>query len=148
MKALYTFSVNLPLIDLWFGALQKVLLFLQILAFLMIVDGIAGVITAIYQKQLNSSLGRKGVTRKLMSLLLVLALAVIIPVDNTFETLYKILISGLIGHEMLSIIEHAKTVGVPLPPQLAHYIRKKNDRHAKTEMVQHEGRTDGRRLPN
>ena len=91
---------------------------LKSLLLVMIIDYITGVISAIYNKKLNSKIGFKGILKK-FSYLFIIALSVII--DNilgqsgTFRTL---VIYFFVANDGISILENSAEIGITLPQKL------------------------------
>jgi toxin secretion/phage lysis holin len=97
----------------------------QALVALIALDVVGGLIQALYQKRLNSSIMRKGLIRK-SGYFAAIALAVLVDhalfqAQPAFRTL---VLSYLCVNEALSVLEHLAAIGVPLPAQLKHALEK------------------------
>lgn len=89
---------------------------IKVLAILMILDVITGLIKAFCMSTLNSTIGRKGISRKLMIPVIVAVAHVLDLILNmeghlfrTMATLFYIAVEGI------SILENAGQMGLPLP---------------------------------
>lgn len=98
-----------------FGAWDKLM---WALAVLMVLDYIMGVIKAIYQKQLSSSVGFKGLLKKI-SILVIVALAnVIQELMGDSVAVREIVIMFYIANEGISILENVAAVSTKMPQAL------------------------------
>ncbi len=98
--------------------------FLYALLVLMIVDYMSGVLVAISLKELSSSIGAKGIAKKVFILLMVL-------IGNIFDT--KIFGEGnivrtavvffYIHNECVSVTENAAKLGIPIPKKLTDVLK-------------------------
>ena len=103
---------------------------LYVLAILIVLDFGGGWAEAILAKKLNSSVGIRGIFKKVGYLVAVMTgqlLDQMTSVDNIgieapiFRT---IIIVFLIANETLSLIEHLKVMGVPIPVVLTRFLEK------------------------
>ena len=110
---------------------------LRALVILMIVDYITGLIVAIFFKKsrksksgaLESIAGFKGLIKKTVMLVMVL-IAVQLDAIIGWEFMRHAVIIALISNELISIVENAGLMGVPIPETLRQAIgilRKKED---------------------
>lgn len=103
---------------------------LQSLLIVMIVDYLTGIISAIYNKELSSKIGFKGILKK-FSYLCVVALSVVI--DNLTGQgglIRTLVIYFFVANDGLSIIENMAEMGVKLPQKLIdslEQIKKKGE---------------------
>lgn len=98
-----------------FGAWDKLM---WALAVLMVLDYIMGVIKAIYQRQLSSSVGFKGLLKKI-SILVIVALAnVIQELMGDSVAVREIVIMFYIANEGISILENVAAVSTKMPQAL------------------------------
>ncbi len=103
------------------GALASVLggwdVWLRVLVFFMILDYVTGVLAAISSKELDSSVGHRGIIKKVFILCLV---AVAYQLDALAGTnIIRIAVIGFyIGTEGLSILENAIKAGLNVPDKL------------------------------
>lgn len=86
---------------------------------LIVLDYISGVIAAAVEKKLSSSVGAKGIAKKLFMLLIV-AVANIVDINVIGEghVLRTVTIAFYIANECISLIENAGRIGVPVPKKL------------------------------
>lgn len=98
----------------FFGGFDVMLITLIVF---MIIDYVSGVINAVVKKKLDSSIGAKGIAKKIYILLLVGAINLL---GNAMgiEGLRYIVISFYLANEGISIIENASKIGVPVPQKI------------------------------
>lgn len=102
---------------------------LQTIILLIVIDYCSGVLKAIYQHQLSSSMGYRGILKKIM-MLLVIALSYAI--QKSFSSnipIREITISLFIGNESLSILENAAACGLPIPKMLKDLMLQLRDKY-------------------
>lgn len=103
---------------------------IQSLLIVMVVDYLTGIASAIYNKELSSKIGFKGIIKK-FSYLCVVALSVVI--DNLTGQrglIRTLVIYFFVTNDGLSIIENMAEMGVKLPQKLIdslEQIRKKGE---------------------
>ena len=103
---------------------------LQSLLIVMVVDYLTGIASAIYNKNLSSKIGLKGILKK-FSYLCVVALSVVI--DNLTGQgglIRTLVIYFFVANDGLSIIENMAEMGVKLPQKLIdalEQIKKKGE---------------------
>lgn len=83
----------------------------------MVVDYLSGVINAIIKKKLCSSIGAKGIGKKIYILLLVGTINLLGNAIHIEELRYLV-ISFYLANEGISIIENASKIGVPIPNKI------------------------------
>ena len=91
---------------------------IQSLLIVMVVDYLTGIASAIYNKELSSKIGFKGIIKK-FCYLLVVALSVVI--DNLLGQsglIRSLVIYFFVANDGLSIIENMAEMGVKLPQKL------------------------------
>lgn len=91
---------------------------LKSLIIIIVIDYITGILSAIYNKKLNSKIGFKGIIKK-FAYLFVIALSVII--DNILGqtgTIRTLVIYFFVANDGLSIIENMAEMNIPLPNKL------------------------------
>ncbi len=89
-----------------------------LLAFV-VVDYITGVLRAVNEKKLSSSIGSKGITKKVMIFLLVgIAHMLDVEIIGNGNVLRDAVIFFYISNEGISIIENAVKIGLPIPKKL------------------------------
>ena len=99
----------------WFlGGFDTMLITLLIF---IVIDYISGVINAIYKKKLCSSIGFKGILRKVLIILLVGSVN-LLGVAINMDSLRYMVIAFYLANEGISIIENAAKIGVPVPQKI------------------------------
>lgn len=91
---------------------------LKSLVIVIVIDYATGILSAIYNKQINSKVGFKGILKK-FSYLLIIALSVII--DNILGqsgTIRTLVIYFFVANDGISILENVAEMNIPLPPKL------------------------------
>lgn len=101
-------------------------LILSILLSLIIIDYITGVLSAIYNKELSSEVGYKGIFKK-VGILAIIALAHLVGQAMGIEWVRDAIIGFYIANEGLSILENIGEVGVPLPQKLLSLLNQLKD---------------------
>ena len=97
---------------------------------MIIIDYLTGVLSAIYNKKVNSKISFKGIIKK-VSYLFIIALSVII--DNVLGqtgTIRTLVIYFFVANDGISILENVAEMGVPLPQKLVdtlEQLKKKGD---------------------
>lgn len=103
---------------------------LKSLLIIIVIDYVTGILSAIYNKKLNSKIGFKGIIKK-FSYLFIIALSVII--DNVLGqtgTIRTLVIYFFVANDGLSILENVAKMNIPLPKKLIdvlEQLRKKGD---------------------
>ena len=84
-----------------------------------VVDYITGVLVAIYQKQLSSAVGFKGIAKKLVIFMLVAVAHVLdANVMNMGSAMRTAVIFFYLSNEGISILENVTKMGLPVPQKL------------------------------
>lgn len=91
--------------------------YLKVLIAFMAFDYVTGVIAAYQEKKLDSNVGWKGITRKVL-VLVVVALAHLLDTALGQQLFRGLVIWFYIGNEGLSVIENLGRAGVPIPAPL------------------------------
>lgn len=103
---------------------------IQSLLIVMVVDYLTGITSAIYNKELSSKIGFKGIIKK-FSYLCVVALSVVIDnLTGQSGLIRTLVIYFFVANDGLSIIENMAEMGVKLPQKLIdslEQIRKKGE---------------------
>lgn len=121
------FSVILTTIVYLLGGID---IALQSLLIVIVIDYLTGIASAIYNKELSSKIGFKGIIKK-FSYLLVVALSVVI--DNLLGQsglIRSLVIYFFVANDGLSIIENMAEMNVKLPQKLIdalEQIKKKGE---------------------
>lgn len=108
-------SVILTFLIYFLGGLD---IALRSLLIVIVIDYVTGILSAIYNKQINSKVGFKGILKK-FSYLLIIALSVI--VDNILGqsgTIRTLVIYFFVANDGISILENVAEMNIPLPPKL------------------------------
>ena len=87
----------------------------KILLTLIILDYISGVLKAIYMKKLNSSIGAKGIIKKIGYIILVILVQVLGLLLNDDGYVRSIVLYMFIANEGLSILENWSKMGIQMP---------------------------------
>lgn len=105
----------------WIGFLAWIIggfdFLIQALLILMVLDYISGIIAGYKEKTLNSKRGFKGLCKKVMILIIVCCSSLISQILKNFA-LRDIVIIFYCSTEILSILENAGKMGVPIPEKL------------------------------
>lgn len=103
---------------------------IQSLLIVMVIDYLTGIASAIYNKELSSKLGFKGIIKK-FSYLCVVALSVVIDnLTGQSGLIRTLVIYFFVANDGLSIIENMAEMGVKLPQKLIdslEQIKKKGE---------------------
>ncbi|MGU8032989.1 phage holin family protein [Streptococcus suis] len=131
MKELLTlnkilFSMIGGLIGSLFGELDGILYALLVF---IIIDYLTGIFAAVVEKQLSSSIGFRGIFKKIAILFLVslghLIDTAIIKQGGTIRTM---VIFFYLSNEGLSILENTVRIGLPIPEKLQVILKQINER--------------------
>lgn len=123
LKTIYTTIV--AIIGYLFGKIDGLM---YALLTVIIIDYITGVICAIVNKKLCSSVGFKGILKK-VSILIIVSVAQIIDVNilSNNGILRSSVIAFYIVNESISILENASNIGIPLPKKLKNVLKQLKD---------------------
>lgn len=91
---------------------------LQCLLIMIILDYISGIASAIYNKNLDSKIGLKGILKKFMYLVIVCVSVIIDKIVGNTGVVRTIVIYFFVANDGLSIIENMGKMGIPLPKKL------------------------------
>lgn len=83
----------------------------------MIIDYLSGVMCAVINKKLSSTIGFKGIFKKIMIILLV-GITNLLGQATGIDGLRYIVISFYLANEGISIIENASILGLPVPKKV------------------------------
>ena len=99
-----------------------------------VVDYITGVMCAIADKKLSSSVGFKGICRKVLIFTLVgIAHIIDVQVIKTGSVLRTAVIFFYLSNEGVSLLENAAHLGLPIPNKLKNVLEQLHDRSEKEE---------------
>ena len=103
----------------WLGGLDQLLTALLVLT---VLDYASGVIAAGINGQLKSNIGFKGIAKKVMLFLLVAAGHVIDDIIGSNALFREAVIFFFIANELLSLVENAGKIGLPVPSVLKNAV--------------------------
>lgn len=95
---------------------------LRVLLIMAAIDYITGVIAAGYNGELKSKVGFKGIAKKVVLFLLVGAATQADLAIGTNSAIREATIFFFIGNELLSLLENAGKMGIPLPQSLTNAV--------------------------
>ena len=92
------------------------------LLIVIVIDYITGVMSAIYNKKLNSNIGLKGILKK-FSYLIIVSLSVILDrIVGDTGAIRTLVIYFFVANDGISIVENIGKMGVPLPKKLTEVL--------------------------
>lgn len=95
---------------------------LQILVTLAVIDYVTGMIAASILSQLKSKIGFKGIAKKVVLFLLVGAATQADAAIGSNSAIREATLFFFMGNELLSILENAGRMGIPLPQALTNAV--------------------------
>jgi toxin secretion/phage lysis holin len=95
---------------------------LKVLVIMAVIDYLTGVFAAGYNGELKSKVGFKGIAKKVVLFLLVAAATQADAVMGTNSAIREATIFFFIGNELLSLLENAGRMGIPLPSALTNAV--------------------------
>lgn len=108
--------------------------FMTALIVLMVLDYVTGIMCAIVDKQLSSSIGFKGLFKKMLIIMLVgVAHIVDLNVVGSNEALRSAVICFYLSNEGVSVLENASRLGLPIPEKLKAVLAQLHDKTALPE---------------
>lgn len=127
-------SENLEIVRMYlFGTVK----FIDLLTILMVCDIITGILCAIKEGRLRSRTALYGYARKMGVFILIIASNIVDQVLGLNGALTLGTVVFYIGNEMLSIVENAAKLGVPIPPaileKLALFNNKPGEKRAEKQ---------------
>ncbi|HEM5420851.1 phage holin family protein [Streptococcus suis] len=131
MKELLTlnkilFSMIGGLIGSLFGELDGILYALLVF---IIIDYLTGIFAAVVEKQLSSSIGFRGIFKKIAILFLVsLGHMIDTAVIKQGGTIRTMVVFFYLSNEGLSILENTVRIGLPIPEKLQAILKQINER--------------------
>ena len=119
----------------WFGYfIGGVDGFMTALIILMALDYITGIMCAIVDKKLSSSIGFKDIFKKMLIIMLVgVAHIVDLNVVGSHEALRSAVICFYLSNEGVSVLENASRLGLPIPEKLKAVLAQLHDKTALPE---------------
>lgn len=101
---------------------------------LMVLDYVTGVMCAVIDRELSSSVGFRGIFKKVLILMLVgVAHIVDLHVVGTGEALRSAVICFYLSNEGVSVLENAGHLGLPIPEKLKAILAQLHDRMEEPE---------------
>ncbi len=113
----------------FFGGLDGLMIALIIF---MMLDYITGLMCAVADKKLSSTVGFKGICKKVLILMLVgVANMMDVHVMGTGSALRGAVIAFYLSNEGLSLLENAAHIGLPIPDRMKNVLAQLHDREDK-----------------
>ena len=105
----------------------------------MVLDYITGLMCAVMDKKLSSSIGFKGICKKVLILMLVgVANILDVHVIGTGSALRGAVVCFYLTNEGLSLVENAAHIGLPVPEKLKDVLAQLHNREEVKEEENHE----------
>lgn len=108
----------------------------QIIALLILIllDMVSGIAVSVQRGQLSSSIGRKGLAKKGLELLLLLAFTYLPKLDSASfpPQIFTLLYSGFVFFECVSVIENASIIGLDVSV-LSRFLKAPEDKKETSE---------------
>lgn len=101
-------------------------LLLKTIITLFFLDYITGVCKAFIQKKINSSIGAKGIIKKVAYLCIITVSVLLDLILNTGGQLRALVITSFIFNEIFSILENCSDIGIKIPSVLYNSLGKLN----------------------
>lgn len=119
----YASGVTAAFLTYLFGGFD---LILSVLITIIIFDYITGILAAIYNKNLSSEIGYRGIFKK-VGIILIIALAQLVGQAVGADWIRSAIIGFYIANEGISILENIGRMGVPLPNKLLDLLKQLKD---------------------
>lgn len=100
----------------------------QILLAFVVIDYVTGVLAAGVRKEISSSIGMKGIAKKVLIFILVACGHLIDEALGTADIVRDAVIYFYIANELFSILENAGEIGLPVPDILRNSIDRLKDK--------------------
>lgn len=105
---------------------------LQTLLIVIVLDYITGICKAVYNKKINSSVGLKGIMKKVGYLIIVAVAVILDRIAGNTGAIRTLVIYFFVANEGISILENWGGMGLPLPQKLTDTLEQlKNDNNPK-----------------
>ncbi len=98
------------------------------LLILIVLDYVTGLLKAIYNKQLSSEIGFKGIIKKVL-LLIVVGVSVLVQNNFGIPAIREIVIMFFAINEAISLLENASQMGLPIPEKLKNTLLQLRDKN-------------------
>lgn len=109
---------------------------LQTLLIVIVLDYITGICKAIYNKEINSSVGLKGIMKKVGYLIIVAVAVILDRIAGNTGAIRTLVIYFFVANEGISILENWGGMGLPLPQKLIDTLEQlKNDNNPKKRVM-------------
>lgn len=126
------FAVIGALLGFYFGELDGLLIILCVFS---VLDYLTGILSAIISKNLSSSIGFKGLLKKMLIFAFVgMANLLDVYMVGSGQVLRTAVIFFYLSNEGLSIVENAVEIGLPVPAALTGFLKKVNENAEKKEV--------------
>lgn len=135
------FQMTFSIIGGWLGYFVGGMdgLMIALLLF-MVLDYITGLMCAVADKQLSSSVGFKGICKKVLIVMLVgVAHVVDMYVVGSGNALRSAVVCFYLSNEGVSMLENAAHLGLPVPDKLKGVLAQLHNRDEKTEYTKGDG---------
>ncbi len=114
------------------------------LVIFVVLDYVTGIMCAIADKKLSSSVGFKGICRKVLIFLLVgVAHIVDLHVVGSGSVLRGAVVCFYLSNEGVSMLENAAHLGLPVPEKLKVILEQLHDREAPGDLTDNNNTNDG-----
>lgn len=120
------FNISISFLAYIFGGFDSLFFSLLIVMF---IDYITGLCKAVHDKKLNSTIGLKGILKKL-GYLIIIILATLFDrlIHDDSMAIRTLVIYFFISNEAISILENWGAIGLPLPKKLYEVFEKLKDK--------------------
>ena len=126
------FAVIGAFLGFYFGELDGLLIILCVFS---VLDYLTGILSAIISKNLSSSIGFKGLLKKMLIFAFVgMANLLDVYIVGSGQVLRTAVIFFYLSNEGLSIVENAVEIGLPVPAALTGFLKKVNENAEKKEV--------------
>ena len=126
------FAVIGAFLGFYFGELDGLLIILCVFS---VLDYLTGILSAIINKDLSSSIGFKGLLKKMLIFAFVgMANLLDVYMVGSGQVLRTAVIFFYLSNEGLSIVENAVEIGLPVPAALTGFLKKVNENAEKKEV--------------
>lgn len=105
---------------------------LMTIVLLSVIDYLSGVLKAVYNKQLSSSVGYKGIVKKIMMFVVIALACAIQKLIGDSIPLREVTISFFIANEGISLLENAAAI-IPIPDKLKEVLLQLRDKNAEKD---------------